>query len=367
MTKITPLQPSLSLPARPNQYLSEEALKQSLTIDELNQSIAQAFFHRSVRDLAWALLTPGLFSQFPDTYVVNIDKDDDCLIPIWRDNELIKWLYGLDKYPASLTHHLKDQRATRLGIYFEQLLSFYFGHYPRFNLLAKNLQANGEKRTVGEYDFIVWDKHVQQHYHIEVAVKFYVGYPDLTVDIPKNIVMYNWHQWIGPNKKDSLSIKLNHLTQHQLCLSETDAGATALATIGLTPQQLKPKLLLTGRLYLPYQNSSDSHGIEMPHRGHFQSPHRQYWQYRKALISSPTILNTDDRYTILPRQLWLSAITQQEVEDYDLPLLTSHDLLQQLARDIESDAPLHIAQLRLANAPMQSKQNINETQRFFVL
>jgi hypothetical protein len=385
MSNITPLLLSPKPSQRLNQYLYPQACQLSqlpLSIEHLNQLIAQEFHHRSVRDLAWALLTPGLFSQFPDTYTFNpqtpcIDNGKGCLTPTWQDSELIQWLYALDKHPEPLAEHLKDQRATRLGIYFEQLLSFYFSCYPRFSLLAKNLQANSEERTIGEYDFIVWDKHDQQHYHIEVAVKFYVGYPNLTFDIPKNIVMYNWHQWIGPNKKDSLSIKLNHLIQHQLRLSETDAGAAALATIGLTPQQLKPKLLLTGRLYLPYQelayqSSSDKHGIDMPHYGHFQSPHRQYWQYRKALISLPDILNTDDRYTILPRQLWMSVVTQQEVENYDLPLLSSHDLLQQLTQDIENDAPLHIAQLRLesediGNEQRENEQKISEVQRFFVL
>jgi len=373
--------PSLPKPSqRLQQYLYPKASQLSqlpLSIDQLNQLIAQEFYHRSVRDLAWALLTPGLFTQFPDTYIFNphtsdVDNGKDCLTPTWQDHELIQWLYVLDKDPRPLSEHLKDQRATRLGIYFEQLLSFYFSCYPRFSLLAKNLQANSEKRTIGEYDFIVWDKYDQQHYHIEVAVKFYVGYPNLTFDIPKNIVMYNWHQWIGPNKKDSLSIKLNHLIQHQLRLSETEAGAAALATIGLTPQQLKPKLLLTGRLYLPYQelpyqSSSDQHGIDMPHCGHFQSPHKQYWQYRKALISSPDMLNTDDRYAILPRQLWMSVVTQQDVEDYDLPLLSSSDLLQRLTQNIESDAPLHIAQLQLGSEKIGNEQKISEVQRFFVL
>jgi hypothetical protein len=110
----------------------------------------------------------------------------------------------------------------------------------------------------------------------------------------------------------------------------------------------------------------------MPHCGHFQSPYKQYWQYRKALISSPNILNTDDRYAILPRQLWMSVVTLQDVEDYDLPLLTSSDLLQQLTQDIESDAPLHIAQLRLGseeigNEQRENEQKISEVQRFFVL
>jgi hypothetical protein len=63
----------------------------------------------------------------------------------------------------------------------------------------------------------------------------------------------------------------------------------------------------------------------------------------------------------------MSVVTHQEVENYNLPLLSSYDLSQQLTQDIESDAPLHIAQLRLGSEEIGNEQKISEVQRFFVL
>jgi hypothetical protein len=228
----------------PVPFIPQSSAQQSL------QQFHKTAKHRPIRDLAWALFNPALFSSFGadnnSSHITNA-----CLEPIWQDDGVLPWLYALDNEPAALLSHLQDQRATRLGIYFEQLLSFYFAEYPRFTLLAKNLQAHDSQRTIGEYDFIVWDQKQQQHYHIEVAVKFYIGIQDVGIQvldidiantIPNNTPIYNWHLWVGPNKKDSLGIKMKHLGHHQLRLSETEAGKNALQSIGLTPEQLEPKL-----------------------------------------------------------------------------------------------------------------------------
>ena len=363
------------------QLIPEKINSNIESLEQLNQQIAHLFHHRPVRDLAWALLSPAFFIELPDI-------GNECLSAIWQDDELIPWLYELDTNIEPLLTHLKDQRATRLGIYFEQLLSFYFSHYPRFALLAKNLQANSDKRTdkrtIGEYDFIIWDKKDQQHYHVEVAIKFYIGASSsmtpTVLNISKNTPIYNWHYWIGPNKKDSLGIKLNHLLHHQLQLSQTDAGKAALATIGLTADQLKPKLLLTGRLYLPHPltETHQEKTINLPDFGQYKTPFRQYWYAKKTLIDS--LNSTDNRdsdkdegetdndccYIILPRQLWMSALTKEDVENNSLEHLSSEALVTLLHDSTDQDMPLHIAQLTYANQQSASIALV-EKQRFFVL
>lgn len=319
-------------------------------------ALIDTLHHRPVRDLAWALLSPALFTELPDV-------ESQWLTPTWQDDDVVTWLYALDKRVESLLSHLQEQRATRLGVYFEQLLSFYFDHYPRFTLLAKNLQANDSNRTIGEYDFIVWDEQDQQHYHIEVAVKFYVGFADLTVNIPKNIPMYNWHHWIGPNKKDSLCIKINHLIHHQLRLPDTDAGVKALASIGLTPEQVKPKLLLTGRLYLP-SSTQQKQPIELPYFGQYQLPFTQYWYDKRQLIESPSLIHPQNHYIVLPRQLWMSELSTQDMIDYRLERLTHKAFIEQISNTVDDTTPLHIAQIF-----QEDKDNNRsiEQQRFFVL
>jgi hypothetical protein len=374
------------------QLIPEKISPNAESLEQINQQIAQNFHHRSVRDLAWALLSPTFFVALPDI-------NQEWLSPIWRDNkrqedELITWLYQLDAQIEPLIAHLKDQRATRLGIYFEQLLSFYFSHYPRFTLLAKNLQANSEKRTIGEYDFIVWDKQDQQHFHVEVAIKFYIGaisdMSPIALNIPKNTPKYNWHLWIGPNKKDSLAIKLNHLLQHQLCLSQTDAGKAALETIGLTAAQLKPKLLLTGRLYLPHplvENNQET-TVSLPEHGQYQPPFTQHWYDKKTLntlLKDPSNTNEftkgkDDKnndisYVVLPRQLWMSVLTEADItNNNEMQMLSKEELLLLLENSLNEELPLHIAQLihispqqDLSTISPPSSPTIIERQRFFIL
>jgi hypothetical protein len=349
------------------------------SLEQLNHEIAHAFHHRPVRDLAWALLSPAFFVELPDV-------NNEWLSPLWQDDALMPWLFELDTHIEPLSAHLKDQRATRLGIYFEQLLSFYFSHYPRFALLAKNLQANSEKRTIGEYDFIVWDKQDQQHYHIEVAIKFYIGAPNemmpVALNIPKNTPKYNWHCWIGPNKKDSLGIKLNHLLHHQLCLSQTDAGKAALETIGLTADQLKPKLLLTGRLYLPqpFVENKQAATINLPAFGQYKIPFIQRWHDKNILIDSLICdvaeakgrKNLEGKsYTILPRQLWMSALTEKDMENNSLETLSAEALLALLQNSVDAEMPLHIAQItpqkNRSTTQTSTSLTLVEKQRFFVL
>lgn len=324
------------------------------------QSLTRNHFTlREVRDLAWALFNPSLFQHIPDV-------SDEWLEPIWRDNEqfdnITTWLTSIDNNPKKLQEHLQNQRATRLGVYFEQLLSFFFSEYPRFSLLAKNLQANEHtktKRTIGEYDFIVFDHHDQQHYHIEVAIKFYIGLQHLDCDIPKNLPIHNWHLWVGPNKKDTLGIKMRHLLNHQLLLANTEAGKDALATIGLTPEQLKPKLLLTGRLYYPKGSSpslTTTSTLSPPTYSDIHTTQLVWVTYDDLT----TVVSEDQWYVILPRQLWMSDLTENDCQRFTLTYMDKEQLDQAIQEGMKDNhTPQHIAAI--------NKGSMTEQQRFFVI
>ena len=309
--------------------------------------------HRPVRDLAWALLQAPLFRAVPQL-------PESWLQTSWLDNNLPAWLNHLDNQPEALLAHLKDQRATRLGIYFEQLLSFYFSYYPRFELIAKNLQVNDAKRTLGEYDFIVLDHNDKQYYHYEVAVKFYLGYPTeqqaLANSIAKNRALHNWHLWIGPNKKDSLAIKMNHLREHQLPLAHTNAGKAALRSIGLEDSTIHSKLLLTGCLYQPLS------GTIAPPRYSHQNQANYQWLPHSQLNHADAFSNKMD-YIILPRQLWLADIQVNDINTYALKLLNSKNIKAAITEHFTQDAqPLHIAELQSQNSVIDA-----QTRRLFVI
>jgi len=260
-----------------------------------------------------------------------------------------------------------------LGIYFEQLLSFYFSHHPSFTLVCKNLQANSLERTIGEYDFIVLNNHTNEYYHIEVAVKFYLGFQSLDVNIPKNAPLYNWHYWLGPNKKDTLAIKMRHLLEHQLRLSEKSAGIDALRTIGIKPGQLNIRLLMTGRFYYPAPEDL-SISLAAPEYSNPQGRQKQYW-FSAEYISHYLLKNntatsvcmdgnvTDIAYTIIPRQQWMSDLALADIAIFSLTLLSREQLLVAIEEQVtHQKQQLHIAEL--TKVPTQPWQ---EEQRFFVI
>ncbi len=332
-------------------------------------AIYDSIRHRALRDLAWALLHTPLFTNLPHSlYPEDSCIDDSSFGHALVDDNLFHWLKKIDDSPERLIAHLKDQRATRLGIYFEQLLSFYFAEYPRFELLSKNLQVNNEERTLGEYDFIVLDKDQQQHYHVEVAVKFYVGLPSLDFDIKKNIPLFNWHLWVGPNKKDTLGIKLNHLLKHQLRLSETKAGQQALDTIQLNNKQLKPKLLMTGRLYAPHTTHNDEPTVKAPQYSQHNLDPCQVWVSKKDGILLIKDKGSQQDYLILPRQLWMSPLTAADIQTYNLSILSSKQLLQKIEAITDDQPPLHFSLLKpMCSYDRENLPTLIEQQRLFLL
>ena len=196
------------------------------------------FRHQSVRDLAWAISSPPLISQpssasiWPDSHWYQQAYD-----------EALPWLKATDTDPAELDELLAGQKDRRLGKYFETLWSYWISHHPRYQLVENNLQIIIDGETLGEIDFIVFDKVTGKTMHWEVAVKFYLGVGDTRV-------MSNWH---GPNLRDRLDIKFRHLLDRQSVISRDQRVAKWLKVRGIRIDQCV--VILKGRLYYPWDNA----------------------------------------------------------------------------------------------------------------
>jgi hypothetical protein len=76
----------------------------------------------------------------------------DMLLPIklmreWKHSHL-SWFGELDRHAHLLEEFLANQlKSTRLGMYAEKLLHFYFLHAPGFELLAANEQVPPSGKT----------------------------------------------------------------------------------------------------------------------------------------------------------------------------------------------------------------------------
>lgn len=94
-----------------------------------------------------------------------------------------------------------------LGKYAEALVGIYLNQHSDYQLLAKNIQLIEEKITLGEVDFLLFDKRKKEYIHLEFAIKYY-----LKVEINDKT------HFIGPNAKDSLKRKVVKLKEVQLPL-----------------------------------------------------------------------------------------------------------------------------------------------------
>jgi len=237
---------------------------------------ATKFRHQSVRDLAWAVSSPPLISQ----------TSSSCL---WPDGqwyrqmyeETLPWLKSVDDDPAELEQQLDNQKDRRMGKYFETLWYYWLSHHPRYQLIENNLQVIIDGETLGEIDLIVFDRITGRTMHWELAVKFYLGLGDTRE-------LSSWH---GPNLRDRLDKKVEHLLSKQSVLSRNPRVADWLKQQGISIDQCS--VILKGRLYYPW----DSIASMYPAR-------------RSTEMISPTLCAPEHLYS-----MWLSQSKFDEVFD----------------------------------------------------
>lgn len=305
-----------------------------------------------LRDLAWALLQTPLFTHIPDF-------DDTWLKRDFIADDVIKWCYQIEQRPNMLFEHMADQRSSRLGLYFEHLLAFYFTYYPnqnnpRFQVLAKNYQVQKLRRTLGEFDFIIYDKDLGKTIHLETSLKFYLGHKALVDDIPNNLPYYNWHHWVGPNKQDTLAKKMIHLKKKQLPLSQSPLGLSALKQLKGLSLPLERRLLFSGRFYFPRDLK-----IEIP--SYSQTSTKHWWTKLNRLIERPEQLSSGHFYCILPRSYWLSEFSTITECD-NLITLTADELLAAVISESKNTQPVfHVIELA------EIKTQLIEHNRFFII
>lgn len=191
-----------------------------------------------VRDLAWAILSP--------TLIVTRDAGHYCSAR-WFElafESIAPHLQQLEQDDSPLLQHLNTPASHRLGIYFERLWSYWLQHNERYELLGANVQVPHNGNTLGEFDFIVHDRHADEIEHWELALKFYLGIPPLHVA----------QHWFGPNLQDRLDMKYQHLQEKQLPLSQTLAGQNTARAHGWNIT--RRRLISKGRLYYPDSGAS---------------------------------------------------------------------------------------------------------------
>jgi hypothetical protein len=267
--------------------------------------------HPRVRALAWLLDAPDL-----------LDAGD----PLWEGRiasvgpatpATAHWLAALDADPARLDAALGPKPDTRLGLYAEKLMAFYFAEQGR--LVAHGLQVrDGPKATIGEFDFLLDDGAGGPLEHIEFATKFYLLRGGMHGDLAANVDAF-----VGPNLADSLGRKMRKVFERQLRLSDHPAAQALL------PRPVAvARALVKGWLFYP---AGDYVAMRGTGAGHC----RGFW------CASDEVDRLDaERFLVLPRLAWLAPFQAPSAAW----LLDKAQLQAELADHFAaSDAPLLVA------------------------
>ncbi len=166
--------------------------------------------------------------------------------------DLTAWLESIAK--LDITQSIQPHKFTRIGLYYEALIEFLCtvayraGVFP-YELITKNLQVNTSRSTLGEFDFLLRDQDGTV-IHLETAVKFFLLSDKYQGD------SQNWSSWVGPNSRDRLDLKLKHMRDHQLTLSQQQECIPLLKTYNVDPKQIRIHHLIQGQLFIKLSNNS---------------------------------------------------------------------------------------------------------------
>lgn len=277
-----------------------------------------------VRALAWLLDAPDLLDADAAPWAGRVATLDP-VTPRVAD-----WLAQLDLDPAPLEAALGARTHTRLGLYAEKLMAFYFGQHGR--LVAHGLQIRAARNdTVGEFDFLL-DAGADGLEHIEFATKFY---------LLDGAAGQQFDALVGPNLADSLGLKMRKVFERQLALGQHPA-----AQVVLPRPVTRAHALVKGWLFYPAGSWPAMQGIAAGHC-------RGFWCALEELDAQP-----GDDFVILPKLEWLAPLRA----DSGTPTLARAQLAASLeAQFATSGTPLLVAVVR------RNGEAIEELERGFIV
>ena len=296
----------------------------------------QAAFHRRwghlrrarVRALAWLLDSPDLL---------------DAAAPHWQGRiattgpvtpEVEHWLRELDFDPTRLDAALGPRVYTRLGLYAEKLMAFYFQEQGR--LVAHGLQIRANRNdTVGEFDFLL-ENGPDALEHIEFATKFYLLQGEAGQE---------FDALVGPNLADSLGAKMRKIFGRQLELG-THPAAQPLLPRPVT----SARALVKGWLFYPAGSWPAMSGITAGHC-------RGFW----CALDELDALGAD-AFLILPKLQWLAPFRAQQAAW----LLNRAQLHAELEAQFETNpSPVLVALVR--KVEYEAPGLVEEIERGFIV
>jgi len=273
------------------------------------------------------------------TLAGNNPELDNCVFQL--DTQRRSWLETLDRDPGRLIQFLSERAGTRLGLYFEWLWHFFLLEDARTALLAHNVAVTDGARTLGEFDCLYYCQQRQRAVHLELAVKFYLA----RVHRDRQTQPDGLQGWLGPNSRDRLDLKMDHLMQRQTRLGESEAGRLKLAAMQI--HRPLREVAVKGYLFKHYREA------DCPPQGFNPRSRLEPWLHVNELDSF--LQHRPEKwFRPLARRRWLGPAQASDSG----PSLNANELIvtAQQALD-EHPRPLLVAALDSAG---------NESARFFI-
>jgi len=260
---------------------------------------------------------------------------------------LTAWLLALDAEPQPLAALFDGKPYTRLGLYAEKLMAFYFQQHGMLTLHGLQVRA-GKNETVGEFDFLL--RAAGGLLHMELATKFYLfgDLPELAGGDLRADDCYDY--FVGPNLADSLGLKMRKIFDQQLHLGEHPAARALLmhaaggATVSAARAMLKGCLFYRG----DYLRAPSPAGLGAGHARGFWCPMAQW----DAAVAD------DSHAMVLPKMLWLAPLRLPSPAE---PVTTAQLRARLQLHFQQHNTPLQVALLELVG------DSWIETRRGFVV
>ncbi|SFV16906.1 DUF1853 family protein [Pseudoduganella namucuonensis] len=284
-----------------------------------------------VRALAWLLEAPDLLDPVSPHWHGRVAT----LGPV--SDATRAWLAALERDPAPLDAALGGRVYSRLGLYAEKLMAFYFDQHGM--LAAHGLQVRANRNdTVGEFDFLLREGGLLLHY--EFATKFYL------LDNLADAAGFN--HLVGPNLADTLGLKIRKTFARQLELANHPAAQAVL------PGPVdKAQALVKGWLFHPPGEARALDGISADHC-------RGYWttlgEFAAAHADATAGNAAGPRYVVMPRLQWLAPLKVRLAAPGDAPALpgTILPVERAAALDAETLALAVLARFELEASPVMA-------------
>lgn len=198
--------------------------------------------------------------------------------PLWREGVLTA--YPQIELPEGPKRFPPDRDPPRrLGKRVESFVYHQLRHAPGIEWITDSLQIQQNNRTVGELDALYYDHGTPVH--LEVAYKFYLC--DTLNEQTDPLA-----RWIGPNRKDNLSLKLQKMAGRQFPLLYHPAADPYLRAHGLSAGAIQQRLCFKGLLFVPHdQTGTDPGPLNANCVAGFHLPFAQLSKLNKSLLFVP--------------------------------------------------------------------------------